>query len=94
MLQSARVTDFRVSEVLRVGRGMGGGTGVTLQNKVNKCMTNMEGDEKFKKNVIKNYVCFSFDDVKLKLGISILILFYQTKNYNEIFWFMKFHTKL
>ena len=76
MLQSARVTDFTVSEVLRVGRGKGGGTGVTLQNKVNKCMTNMEGDEKFKKNVIKSYVCFSFDDVKLKLGISILILFY------------------
>ena len=47
MLQSARVTDFTVSEVLRVGRGKGGGTGVTLQNKVNKCMTNMEGDEKF-----------------------------------------------
>ena len=76
MLQSARVTDFTVYEVLRVGRGKGGGTRVTLQNKVNKCMTNMEGDEKFKKNVIKNYVCFSFDDVKLKLGISILILFY------------------
>ena len=94
MLQSARVTYFTVSDVLSVGWGMGGGTRVTLQNKVNKCMTNMEGDEKFKKNVIKNYVCFSFDDVKLKLGISILILFYQTKNYNEIFWFMKFHTKL
>ena len=47
MLQSARVTDFTVSEVLRVGRGEGGGTGVTLQIKVNKCMTNMEGDEEF-----------------------------------------------